>query len=91
MVGDEYIFNGVTIYPYDEGLTGNTYLSNRRSALNIKNSLIKLFNKNYPSGYRDQKYTKQVIESTIDKLNISHEAFDVINDGLENFDWDKLL
>ena len=91
VVGDEYIFNGVTLDPYDEGLTGNTYLSNRRSALNLKNALVEVFSKKYPSDYKNHEYTKQAIEETIDKLNISYESLDVILDGLENFDWNKLL
>ena len=73
------------------GLTGNIYLSNRRGALTIKNALIEAFSKNYPSGYKSHEYTKQVIEETIDELNMSHEAFDVALDGIEKFDGNKLL
>ena len=91
IVGDEYIFNNITLDPYDVGLTGNIYLSNRRGALTIKNALIEAFSKNYPSGYKSHEYTKQVIEETIDELNMSHEAFDVALDGIEKFDGNKLL
>ena len=88
---DNYILHDIEIYPYDEGLTGNTHLSNRRAALNIKNSLLEVFTKDYPSGYRNHKYTKQVIEEAVDELNMSHEVFDVVVDGLKIFDWNKLL
>lgn len=91
IVGDEYIFNGVTIDPYDENISGDIHLSNRRAALNLKNVLIQAFSKNYPSGYKDHKYLKSVIEETIEELNMSHEAFDVALDGLEKFDGNKLL
>jgi len=88
---DNYLFSDVKIYPYDTDISGNVHLSNRRAVLNIKNALIEVFTKDYPSGYKNHKYAKQVIEDAIDELNMSHEAFDVVVDGLKKFDCNKLL